>query len=135
MLRKVLRSKIHMARITQCDLHYVGSITIDADLLAAVDIRPNEAVWIYDITNGNRFETYVIHGEPGSGVIGVNGAAARLVDIGHELIIANYAYLTGGSEELDNHVAKVIVCDENNCITDTLHYDSLIHPSESNIST
>ena len=135
MLRKVLRSKIHMARITQCDLHYVGSITIDADLLAALDLRPNEAVWIYDITNGSRFETYVIRGEPGSGIIGINGAAARLVDVGHEIIIANYAYLDATPDQLDNHIAKVIVCDENNRITETLHYDSVIHPSESNITS
>ena len=80
MLRKMMRGKIHRATITFCDADYVGSATIDADLLRAADIRPNESVHVLDIDNGERFETYVIRGEAGSGVIGINGAAANLVE-------------------------------------------------------
>ena len=130
MLRKVLRSKIHRATITQCDLHYVGSITIDAELLREVDIRPNETVWIYDIDNGSRFETYVIRGEAGSGIIGINGAAARLVEKGHQVIIANYGLINDVPAELDDHVAKVIVCDAENKVEQRLTYNSLIDPVE-----
>ena len=124
MLRKVLRSKIHRATITQCDLHYVGSITIDSDLLRAVDVRPNETVWIYDIDNGARFETYVIRGEAGSGIIGINGAAARLVEKGHQVIIANYGYLMDDGHALDGHVANVVICDSSNRIEQRLSYGS-----------
>ena len=134
MFRKVLRSKIHRATITQCDLHYVGSITIDAELLRAVDIRPNETVWIYDIDNGARFETYVIRGEAGSGIIGVNGAAARLVENGHQVIIANYGLIADREEDLDKHVAKVVICDEKNRIEESLTYDSMIDPAVETVS-
>ena len=101
MLRKVLRGKIHRATITFCDLDYVGSITIDADLLRAAGIRPNESVHVLDIDNGARFETYVIRGEPGSGVIGVNGAAAHLVETGHKVIIVAYGLLQESSMVLE----------------------------------
>ena len=90
MFRKVMRAKIHRATVTQCVPDYVGSITIDANLLDAVDIRPNEAVHVLDIDNANRFETYVFRGEPGSGIIAVNGAAAKLVENGHKIIIVSY---------------------------------------------
>ncbi len=122
MFRKMMRSKIHRAVVTQCDHEYVGSITIDADLLRAVGIAPNEGVLVVDIDNGARFETYVIRGEPGSGTIGVNGAAARLVAPGHRVIIIAFSYMT--PQEVADHDAKVIVCDEQNGIEQTLIYSS-----------
>ncbi|MFI7382384.1 aspartate 1-decarboxylase [Streptomyces sp. NPDC049813] len=91
MLRTMFKSKIHRATVTQADLHYVGSVTIDADLLDAADLLPGELVHIVDIDNGARLETYVIEGERGSGVIGINGAAAHLVHPGDLVIIISYA--------------------------------------------
>ncbi len=93
MLRTMLKSKIHRATVTQADLHYVGSVTVDADLLDAADLLPGEQVAIVDITNGARLETYVIPGERGSGVIGINGAAARLVQPGDLIIMISYAQM------------------------------------------
>jgi aspartate 1-decarboxylase len=90
-LRTVFKSKIHRATVTQADLHYVGSVTIDRDLLDAADLLPGELVHIVDIDNGARLETYVIEGERGSGVIGINGAAAHLVHPGDLVIIISYA--------------------------------------------
>ncbi|MET8830702.1 aspartate 1-decarboxylase [Streptomyces sp. NPDC004610] len=94
MLRTMFKSKIHRATVTQADLHYVGSVTIDADLLDAADLLPGELVHIVDISNGARLETYAIEGERGSGVIGINGAAAHLVHPGDLVIIISYAQLT-----------------------------------------
>ncbi|MEU2602714.1 aspartate 1-decarboxylase [Streptomyces hirsutus] len=94
MFRTVFKSKIHRATVTQADLHYVGSVTIDADLLDAADLLPGELVHIVDITNGARLETYVIEGERGSGVVGINGAAAHLVHPGDLVIIISYAQVT-----------------------------------------
>ena len=91
MMRSMLKSKIHRAVVTMADVDYVGSITIDADLMAAADLLPNEAVHVLDITNGARLETYVIPGAPGSGAIGINGAAAHLVHPGDLVIIISYA--------------------------------------------
>lgn len=91
MLRTMFKSKIHRATVTEADLHYVGSVTVDADLMAAADLLPGELVHIVDITNGARLETYVIEGEPGSGVIGINGAAAHLVHPGDLVILISYA--------------------------------------------
>ncbi len=122
MLRKMLYAKIHRATVTQCDVDYVGSITIDADLLRATDIMPNEAVLVADCDNGHRFETYVFEGEPGSGVIGVNGAAARLTEPGHRLIVCAFAQLEPA--ELDRHEARVIVVDEHNRVAQRLSYPS-----------
>ena len=93
MIRTMLKSKIHRATVTQADLHYVGSVTVDADLLDAADILPGELVHIVDIDNGARLETYTIEGERGSGVIGINGAAARLVHPGDLVILIAYAQL------------------------------------------
>lgn len=90
----MMKSKIHRATVTQADLHYVGSVTIDADLLDAADLLPNEQVAIVDISNGARLETYTIAGPRGSGIIGINGAAARLVAPGDLIIIISYAQLT-----------------------------------------
>jgi aspartate 1-decarboxylase len=89
--RTMMKSKIHRATVTQADLHYVGSVTVDEDLLDAADLLPNERVDIVDITNGARLTTYVIPGERGSGVIGINGAAARLVQPDDLVIIISYA--------------------------------------------
>jgi aspartate 1-decarboxylase len=91
MYRTMLKSKLHRATVTQADLHYVGSITVDADLMAAADLLPGEQVAVVDVTNGARLETYVIEGERGSGVIGINGAAAHLVHTGDLVIIISYA--------------------------------------------
>ncbi|MFC7303664.1 aspartate 1-decarboxylase [Streptomyces monticola] len=91
MLRTMFKSKIHRATVTHADLHYVGSVTVDADLMDAADLLPGELVHIVDITNGARLETYVIEGERGSGVIGVNGAAAHLVHPGDLVILISYA--------------------------------------------
>ena len=91
MLRTMFKSKIHRATVTQADLHYVGSVTVDADLMDAADLLPGELVHIVDITNGARLETYVIEGERGSGVIGINGAAAHLVHPGDLVILISYA--------------------------------------------
>ncbi len=93
MLITVLKSKIHRATITDADLHYVGSITIDAELMRLANLVPGEKVQVANITNGERFETYVIEGEPGSGTIGLNGAAARKGSIGDLIIILAYGHM------------------------------------------
>lgn len=116
MLRTMMKSKIHRATVTQADLHYVGSVTIDEDLLEASDILPGELVHIVDVTNGARLETYTIAGERGSGVIGINGAAAHLVHPGDIVILIAYAQLTTQeARELEPHV--VFVDAENKVIT------------------
>ncbi len=109
MQRMMLLSKIHRAYVTQRDKDYIGSITIDKNLLDATGMRSNERVEVYDIDNGNRFSTYIFEGEAGSGVIGVNGAAARLVSIGDRVIIVNYGILD--ESELENFEPKVVVVD------------------------
>ena len=91
--RTMLKSKIHRATVTQADLHYVGSVTVDADLMEAADLLPGEQVAIVDVTNGARLETYVIAGERGTGVIGINGAAAHLVHPGDLVILISYAQM------------------------------------------
>ena len=93
MFRTMMKSKIHRATVTQADLHYVGSITIDADLLDAADLLPGERVDIVDVTNGARLTTYTIAGERGSGVLGINGAAARLVSTGDLVIVIGYGLM------------------------------------------
>src|SRR5579875_3292899 len=90
MNRTMFSAKIHRATVTHADLHYVGSVTIDVDLLDAADLLPGEQVSIVDVTNGARLETYIIEGQRGSGVIGINGAAAHLVSIGDTVIIIAY---------------------------------------------
>jgi aspartate 1-decarboxylase len=91
MQRTMFKSKIHRATVTEADLHYVGSVTVDAELMDAADLLPGELVHIVDISNGSRLETYVIEGERGSGVIGINGAAAHLVHPGDLVILISYA--------------------------------------------
>lgn len=94
MTRTMFKSKIHRATVTHADLHYVGSVTVDQDLLDAADILPGELVAIVDVTNGARLETYTIAGERGSGVLGINGAAAHLIDIGDTVILITYAQMS-----------------------------------------
>ena len=120
MLRKVLHSKIHMARVTAALPDYVGSVTIDADLLEACGMRANDAVEVANCRNGERFETYVIRGEAGSRRIEVNGAAAHLVEVGDPLIIMHYALMS--DEEYGRHAAKVLVMDEKNGVVRSLRY-------------
>lgn len=94
MIRTMFKSKIHRATVTHANLHYVGSVTVDKDLLDAADILPGELVAIVDVTNGSRLETYTIEGQAGSGVIGINGAAAHLVNVGDTVILISYAQMT-----------------------------------------
>jgi aspartate 1-decarboxylase len=117
MFRTMLKSKLHRATVTQADLHYVGSVTIDADLMEAADLLPGEQVAIVDVTNGARLETYVIAGPRGSGVIGINGAAARLVHAGDIVIIISYCTVTDAEARVLR--PKVVFVDSDNRITGT----------------
>ena len=117
MLRTMMKSKIHRATVTQADLHYVGSVTVDEDLLEAADLLPGELVHIVDITNGARLETYTIAGERGSGVIGINGAAARLVHPGDLVILIGYGQMT--TEEARAYQPHVVFVDADNLIMGT----------------
>lgn len=117
----MLKSKIHRAVVTQAELNYVGSITIDSELMSASGIIEYEKVHIVDINNGNRFETYVIAGEPGSGVICLNGAAARCAQPGDLVIIMAYASMT--PEEAKLHRPSVVFVDEANRIKKVFDYE------------
>jgi aspartate 1-decarboxylase len=117
MRRTMLKSKIHRATVTGSDLHYVGSITVDQDLLDAADIREHEQVHVVDVDNGARFETYTISGERGSGEICINGAAARLVHTGDTIIVISYAEYA--EEELDSYVPRVVHVNRENEIVIT----------------
>lgn len=112
MYLEVMRAKIHRATVTEADLHYVGSITIDKNLLDKSGIKPYEKVAVLDINNGARFETYVIEGRPGSGDICVNGAAARMVHKGDMVIIISYAWVT--PDELSKHKPMTVHVNEKN---------------------
>ncbi|MBF6216583.1 MULTISPECIES: aspartate 1-decarboxylase [Nocardia] len=112
MLRTMMKSKIHRATVTHADLHYVGSVTVDQDLLDAADLLEGEQVCIVDIDNGARLETYVIAGERGSGVIGINGAAAHLVHPGDLVILIAYGQLN--EQEIADYDPKVVFVDERN---------------------
>jgi aspartate 1-decarboxylase len=115
--RKMLKSKIHRATVTGADLHYEGSITIDKELMDAADIIPYEAVCVWDVNNGSRFETYAIEGEPGSGVICINGAAARMVAPRDLVIIASFVSMSNA--EALAHEPKLVFVDEKNRMLDT----------------
>jgi aspartate 1-decarboxylase len=119
MQRQMLKSKIHRATVTGCDLHYAGSITIDAGLIEEADLLPHELVHVLDVDNGERFETYVIEGRRGSGDVQVNGAAARLVERGDRVIIVSYGNYS--ESELDEHQPRVVHVDANN---DVLRIDA-----------
>ena len=116
MFRTMLKSKIHRATVTQADLHYVGSVTVDEDLMDAADLLPGEQVAVVDITNGARLETYVIPGERGSGVIGINGAAAHLVQLTDLVILISYAAISDAQAR--HHRPKVVFVDAANCIVE-----------------
>ncbi|MWV44681.1 aspartate 1-decarboxylase [Paenibacillus sp. HJL G12] len=112
MFRTMMKSKIHRATVTEANLNYVGSITIDEDLMEAADLLENEKVQIVDNNNGARLETYVIPGPRGSGVICLNGAAARMVQPGDTVIIISYAMMS--NEEIKNHKPTVVFVNETN---------------------
>jgi aspartate 1-decarboxylase len=116
MQRTMLKSKIHRATVTECDLHYVGSITLDPDLLEAANVREYEQVHVVDVDNGARFETYTIPGTRGSGEVVVNGAAARLVHRGDTVIVISYA--SYDESELDDYAPRVVHLDRANRILD-----------------
>jgi len=119
MQRQMLKSKIHRATVTACDLNYVGSVTLDAELMRSADLLPGELVHVLDIDNGNRFETYVIEGPPGSGEVCLNGAAARLVQQGDRVIVVSYGIYD--EHELASHEPRVVHVDERNAI---VHVDA-----------
>ena len=114
MQRTMLKSKIHRGTVSGSDLHYVGSITIDADLLEAADILEHEQVHVVNVNNGARFETYTIAGERGSGALQVNGAAARLVQVGDTVIVISYA--SYDDDELAQYEPRVVHVDHSNAI-------------------
>ncbi|MCE7009228.1 aspartate 1-decarboxylase [Kibdelosporangium philippinense] len=116
MLRTMLKSKIHRATVTQADLHYVGSVTVDLDLMEAADLLVGEQVTIVDVTNGARLETYVIEGERGSGVIGINGAAAHLVHPGDIVIMIAYGMMDNA--EAAAYKPRVVFVDGQNKVVD-----------------
>jgi aspartate 1-decarboxylase len=119
MFRTMMNAKIHRARVTEANLNYVGSITIDTDILDAVGMVANEKVQIVNNNNGARFETYIIPGKRGSGVVCLNGAAARLVHEGDVVIIISYALVP--EEKVPSHQPKVALMDENNRIVEMIH--------------
>jgi aspartate 1-decarboxylase len=112
MLLNIFKSKIHQVKVTQAELHYVGSITIDPELIEAADMLPGERVQIVNVNNGERLETYIIEGERGSGTICLNGPAARKAQVGDVVIIISYAWMT--REEATGFEPTVIFPDENN---------------------
>ena len=114
MQRHMLKSKIHRATVTACELHYAGSITIDSELMERADLLPGELVHVLDVDNGARLETYVIEGERGAGDMCLNGAAARLVQPGDRVIVVSYGVYS--EEELEDHTPKVVHVDERNAI-------------------
>lgn len=121
MLVNMLKSKIHRATVVQSELDYVGSITIDEKLMEASGIYEYEKVQIADVNNGNRFETYVIAGEPGSGMICLNGAAAHMVEIGDKIIIMSYAMME--ESEIKDNKPKVVFVDDDNQISRVTNYE------------
>ncbi len=112
MLIEVLKSKIHRARVTQAELHYVGSITLDEDLMDAAGLRENEKVQVVNVNNGERLETYVIRGDRGSGIVCLNGPAARKAAVGDIVIVIGYALMT--PDEAATHVPQIIFPDADN---------------------
>ena len=122
MLLTLCKSKLHRAAVTQAALHYEGSITIDAQLLEAAEIQPFERVQVVDVANGARFETYAVVGEAGSGMVCVNGAAARLVQVGDPVIIITYAQFTPA--EARGHRPRIVILNPDNSIRETFSGDS-----------
>lgn len=118
---EMLKGKIHRATVVQAELNYVGSITVDQDLLDAAGILEYEKVQIVDIDNGSRFETYTIAGERGSGMICLNGAAARCVSVGDKIIIMSYAHMTPQEVQTDYHPNVIFVDDQNHILRKTTY--------------
>jgi aspartate 1-decarboxylase len=118
MTREMFRSKIHRARVTKAELYYEGSITIDEDLLKTADILPNEKVQVVNLNNGSRLDTYTLVGPAGSGMICLNGPAARLGAVGDEVIIIAYSQLS--DEEARNHKPKIVLVDKKNKVSKIL---------------
>ncbi|MCX7988650.1 MAG: aspartate 1-decarboxylase [Thermodesulfovibrio sp.] len=112
MLRSFLRAKLHMAKVTEANLFYEGSISIDSELLELAGISPYERVWISNMNNGERFDTYVIPAQKGSRIIGLNGPAAKKASIGDRIVIFSYGYIK--EEEIQKHEPKIIILDEYN---------------------
>lgn len=121
MFLNMLKGKIHRATVVQAEIDYVGSITIDEELMEAAGILEYERVQVVDVNNGNRLETYVIAGERGSGMICLNGAAAKLVEVGDKVIIMCYAQMT--AEEFKDNPPKVVFVDDNNKINRITRYE------------
>ena len=116
MLRTLMHAKIHRATVTHADLHYVGSCTISSDLMQAAGLIEGEQIDIVDVDNGNRLTTYVIEGPAGEGKIGINGAAAHLISVGHTVIIIAYAQFA--PDELADYAPRVVFVDENNVMVE-----------------
>jgi aspartate 1-decarboxylase len=110
----MLRAKIHRITVTECDVEYEGSLTLDRDLMDACGMVPFERIDVYDVNNASRFSTYLIEGPRGSGACCINGAAARLVEVGHQVIVA--AYATVDDREVERHVPKIVLVDAANRI-------------------
>ena len=112
MTREMLRAKVHRITVTECDVAYEGSLTLDRNLMDACGMVAFERIDVYDVDNASRFSTYLIEGPRGSGACCVNGAAARLVEVGHKVIIASYASMD--ERELSSHVPKIVLVDDAN---------------------
>ena len=132
MMRMMLVGKIHRATVTDADLNYEGSITIDEDLMEKANIYENEKVWVWNIDNGNRFETYAIKGERGSGIICLNGAAARRVNVGDKIIIASFAMMD--EEEAKSYKPTVVLVDEKNRIIRVKKEENATHKPKMRIN-
>ena len=114
MLRSILKSKVHRAVVTQTELQYEGSLTLDRTLMEAADLLPHERVMVYNIHNGERFDTYIIEGEPGTGIVCINGAAARKACVGDLIIIASYGMYD--EKEIERHTTSIVLLNEKNRI-------------------
>ena len=121
MTREMLRAKVHRITVTECDVAYEGSLTLDRELMDACGMVEFERVDVYDVDNASRFSTYLIEGERGSGACCVNGAAARLVEVGHKVIIAAYAAVP--EAEIRTHVPKIVLVDDANRLTLVKSYE------------
>lgn len=115
MTRQMLRAKVHRITVTECDVEYEGSLTLDRDLMDACGMVPFERIDVYDVNNASRFSTYLIEGPRGSGACCVNGAAARLVEVGHKVIIA--AYCDVDDRDVAEHVPRIVLVDDANRMT------------------
>lgn len=121
MIRKVLHSKIHQAVVTEARPDYSGSLTIDVNILRECGMRASDAITVANCNTGSRFETYVFEGEAGSGVIGINGAAAHLVSVDDKVIIMHYAHMD--EEEYESHCPKILIMNTDNTINESFHYE------------